>query len=101
MAKTTKKLSVKSNLSALRVYPMPDTKRTIDNLKTVAMVFDRQQAVSLATRLLIASEAWDKIAVTGFRLRPRKSDGRYIVTVTSPGPNRSSNARQTARAWVS
>lgn len=87
MAKTTKKLSVKSNLSALRVYPKPGTKRTIENLSTVAIVFNRQQAVSLATRLLIASEAWDKIAVTGFRLKPRKSDGHYIVTVTSPGPN--------------
>jgi hypothetical protein len=87
VAKTTKKLSVKSNLSAIRVYPLPGTKRSIDNLATVAMVFDKQQAVSLATRLLIASESWDKIAVTGFRLKPRKSDGRFIVTVTSPGPS--------------
>jgi hypothetical protein len=87
MAKTTKALSVKSNLSAMRVYPLPGTKRSIDNLATVAMVFDREQAVRLATRLLMASESWDKIAVTGFRLKPRKSDGKFIVTVTSPGAN--------------
>ncbi len=85
MAKTTRGITVKSNLSALRIYPVEGTKRTIDKLKTVAMVFDRKQAVDLATRLLLASQAWDKIAVTGFRLRPRKSDGKFIVTVTSPG----------------
>jgi hypothetical protein len=85
VAKTTKALSVKSNFAALRVYPLPGTKRSIDELGTVAMVFDKKQAVQLATRLLIASEAWDKIAVTGFRLRPRKSDGLFIVTVTTPG----------------
>ena len=85
MAKTTRSISVKSNLSALRIYPAPDTKRSIETLNTVAMVFDKKQAVALATRLLMASEAWGKIAVTGFRLRPRKSDGLFIVTVTAPG----------------
>ena len=84
MAKTTKNISLKSNLAALRVYPLPGTKRSIEELGTVAMVFDKKQAVELATRLLVASEAWEKIAVTGFRLRPRKSDGLFIVTVTTP-----------------
>lgn len=85
MAKTLRSISVKSNLTAHRIYPMPNTKRSIEKLKTVAMVFDKEQARALATRLLAASEGWDRIAVTGFRLRPRKSDGKFIVTVTSPG----------------
>jgi hypothetical protein len=87
MAKTTKSISVKSNMSALKIYPLPGTKRSIDKLATVAMLFDREQALELATRLLIASREWDKIAVTGFRLKPRKSDGRFIVTVTAPKPS--------------
>lgn len=49
-----------------------------------AMVFDKKEAARLAARLLIASEAWDKIAVTGCHLKPRKSDGKFIVTVTAP-----------------
>ncbi len=84
MSKTTKNILVKSNVSALRIYPLPGTKRSIEKLGTVAMVFDKKQAARLATRLLIASEVWDKIAVTGFRLKPRKSDGLFIVTVTAP-----------------
>jgi len=84
MSKTTTAISVKSNLSALRLYPLPDTKRSIEKLATVAMVFDKKQAVELATRLLVASQDWDKIAVTGFRLRPRKGDGLFVVTVTAP-----------------
>ena len=87
MSTTTKNISVRSNLSALRVYPMAGTKRSIEELTTVAMIFDKQQAVDLATRLLIASQEWDKIAVTGFRLKPRKSDGLFIVTVTAPKPS--------------
>lgn len=84
MSKTTTRISVTSNLSALRVYPLPGTNRTIDKLATVAMVFDKEQAVELAKRLLVASGEWDKIAVTGFRLKPRKKDGKFIVTVTTP-----------------
>jgi hypothetical protein len=84
MARTTKSLTTKSNVAAQRVYPLPGTKRSIEELSTVAMVFDKEQAVALATRLLVAAEAWDRIAVTAFRLKPRKSDGQFIVTVTSP-----------------
>lgn len=81
MSKTTTKISVTSNLSALRIYPMPGTDRTIEDLATVATVFDRNQAIELAKRLLVATGEWDKIAVTDFRLKPRKKDGRFIVTV--------------------
>jgi hypothetical protein len=87
MAKTMTSISVKSNVSALKVYPLPGTKRSIDGLATVALVFDKKQAIELATCLLVASKEWDKIAVTGFRLKPRKSDGHFIVTVTAPRPS--------------
>lgn len=79
MAKTTSRVS-RSTVPALSVYPVPGTKRTIEKLGTVAMTFTREQAVQLATRLLIASEAEKKVTVTGFRLRRRP-----VVSVTSPG----------------
>ena len=81
--KAASHLRVDSNIRAERVYPIEGSKKTIDELKTVALRLNKEQAVHLATTLLVAAMNWEKIDVTAFRLNRRKSDGTHIVTVTS------------------
>jgi hypothetical protein len=77
MRTTAKGAKLRSNVQALRIYPVDAS------TKTVGIVLDAENARALATRLLIMAEAGHKkIDVTAFR-RPRKSDNTVPVSVTA------------------
>ncbi len=80
--KSPMSIKVDGNVRCLRLYPTEDTKRTVANLETIAIKLNRDQAIQLARVLLAVSQDWNEIDITGYRLRPRKTDGTYGVTVT-------------------
>jgi hypothetical protein len=77
MRTTAKALKLRSNVQALRIYPVESS------TMTVGIVLDAENARALATRLLMMAEAgYEKIDVTAFR-KPRKLDNTVPVTVTA------------------
>jgi hypothetical protein len=77
MRKTIKGTTLRSNVQALRIYPVESS------TKTVGLVLDVENARALATRLLIMAEAGHKkIDVTAFR-KARRVDNTVPVTVTA------------------
>ena len=81
--KAASDLRVDSNIRADRVYPIEGSKKTLNELKTVALRLNKDQAIHLATTLLVAARNWEKIDLTAFRFNKRKSDGTHIITVSS------------------
>jgi uncharacterized protein YoaH (UPF0181 family) len=68
------------NIDCKQIYPVLETQKQVDQLKTVAFQLTKQQAINLARNLLSASlDTGEAIDVTAFRLR-------NIVTVTSVRP---------------
>ncbi len=92
MAKASKKrvsassIVIDPNVRCQRIYPVGDkersTKATAD-LKTVGIKLSRVQAIHLARVLLAATQEWDEIDITAWRMDKRKADNTYHVTVTS------------------
>lgn len=80
---TTKSLKVKTPLHCYKIYPTEQSTRTMEELKTVAVRLTKQQAVDLATTLLLAAQTWNIIDVTAFRKHKSKAKGEYPLTVTS------------------
>ena len=76
-------ITIKSNLRCSRVYPVEGTNKSISDLNTVGLKLSKEQAIDLSRTLLAASQDWDDLEVTAYRLKKRKSDGTYPVTVTS------------------
>jgi hypothetical protein len=92
MTKTAKRrvsassIKIDTNVRCQRIYPVEDNKeetRTIAGLKTIGIKLTRAQAVHLARVLLAASQEWEEIDITAWRVYKRKSDNSYNVTVTS------------------
>ena len=92
MTKTSKRrvsassIKIDTNVRCQRIYPVEDNKqgtRTIASLKTVGIKLTRGQAVHLARVLLAASQEWEEIDVTAWRVYKRRTDNTYNVTVTS------------------
>lgn len=92
MAKISKKrvtaasIKIDANVRCQRIYPVEDKKyntKTIADLKTVGIKLSRDQAVHLARVLLAASQEWQEIDVTAWRVYRRHADNTYNVTVTS------------------
>ena len=81
--KTVGSISVRPNIRALRIYPVEETDKRVSELKTVGLRLSRDQAIHLARALLAVNQEWDEIDITAFRLKRRRSDGTYQVTVTS------------------
>jgi hypothetical protein len=81
--KTATSVRINPNVRALKVYPIEGTTRNVSELQTVGIQLSTDQAVHLAGVLLAMAQDYDKIDITGYRLRPRKSDGTYDITVTS------------------
>jgi hypothetical protein len=67
----------------LKIYPVVGTKRSVSKLKTIGIKLNKEQAIHLARILLAVTQDWDEIEITGFRLKKRKTDGTYPVSVTS------------------
>lgn len=84
-------IAIDPNMRCTRVYPTEETKRTIGDLKTVGIRMTRAQALHLARVLLAATQDWDEVDITAYRTDPRKGDGTYRVTVTTPVRNAGEN----------
>jgi len=54
----------------------------ISDLKAIGITLNKEQAIELATSILVASQALDVIDIAGYRLKRRQSDGTYPLTVT-------------------
>jgi hypothetical protein len=85
--KSPKSITLPSHVRCERIYPTEKTRRTIDNLKTIGILLNKQQAIDLATLLLAAAQQWDKIDIKGDRFNKRQSDNTYTLTVTSQQPD--------------
>jgi hypothetical protein len=92
MAKAPKKrvsassIKIDPNVRCLRIYPIEDnglSPRGTTRRKTIGIKLSREQTVHLARVLLAASQDWDEIDVTAWRVYKRKLDNTYNVTVTS------------------
>lgn len=79
-------IKIDTNVRCQRIYPVEDNKNStkkIADLKTVGIKLSREQAVHLARVLLAASQAWEEIDITAWRVYKRQTDNTYNVTVTS------------------
>jgi hypothetical protein len=78
-------LKIDTNVRCLRIYPVEDRAATkkIADLKTVGIKLSQEQAIHLARVLLAASQDWEEIDITAWRVYKRHSDNTYNVTVTS------------------
>ena len=79
-------IRIDTNVRCQRIYPVEDRKnstKTIADLKTVGIKLSRTQAVHLARVLLAASQEWEEIDLTAWRVYKRQSDSTYNLTVTS------------------
>ena len=83
--KTVKQIAPDTNVRCLKVYPVEGTSRTIDELKTVGIKLSGEQAIHLASCLLLAAQEWKEVDLTAYRLdsHKRKSDGTHQLTITS------------------
>jgi hypothetical protein len=73
--RSVRNLRVRGNINCHRIYPIQGTRRTIDELVTVAFRLTREQCTELARALLAATQDWPMIDVTGYRRR-------NLITVT-------------------
>jgi hypothetical protein len=65
------------NVDCLRIYPVEGSLKQLADLKTVAFILSKEQAVELASNLLNAARKSNQIDVTGFR-------ARNLISVTTP-----------------
>lgn len=79
--RSVKSIKLDTSVRCQRVYPVPDTKKTVKDLDTVAFKLTKEQGIELARNLLAATKGWEEIKVTGRRLKIRK-DGTSYITVT-------------------
>lgn len=87
--KAASSIRIDPNLRCQRIYPVEDNRsstKTVADLKTVGIKMSREQAIHLARVLLAATQAWDEIDITAWRVYKRHSDGTYNVTVTTSSP---------------
>ncbi|MGA8030614.1 MAG: hypothetical protein WB992_26010 [Bryobacteraceae bacterium] len=80
--KSVKSLTIDQNVRCHRIYPVKGSERSIEELVTIGFALTKEQAIHLARVLLAATQEWDTINVTGFRLQER-SDGTFPITVTN------------------
>jgi hypothetical protein len=82
--KSEKSLTIDQNVRCQRIIPVEGSAKQTAELHTVGFTLTKDQAIHLARVLLAATQEWDTIDITGFRLQKR-SDGTFPVTVTSVG----------------
>lgn len=80
--RTVKNLTIDQNVRCARVIPVVGSKKQITDLATVGVTLTKEQAIHLARVLLVATQEWDTVDITAFRMQ-RRSDGTYPLTVTS------------------
>jgi len=84
--KSPKSITINPNVRCLRVYPIEETEKNVKDLKTVGIRLNKEQALHLARVLLAVTQEWDELDLTAYRLKMRKTDGTYQITVTSFHP---------------
>ena len=85
--KSSRSITVRPNIRAKRIYPIEETDKRVSELKTVGLKLSRDQAIHLARVLLAVTQEWEEVDITGYRLKRRRADGTYQVTVTSSLPD--------------
>jgi hypothetical protein len=80
---SARSISIDGNVRCDRVYPTEDTKRTVEDLQTVGIKLNKEQAIHPARVLLAVTQDWDEIDITAYRFKKRQDDGTYVITVTS------------------
>lgn len=73
-----KQINVKTGSKTLKIYP-EKLKENGELHSSVGIKLSRQQAVELATSLLVGASTWEEMHLTAFR-------NRNTVTVTSQQP---------------
>ncbi|MCK5601442.1 hypothetical protein KAR91_06230 [Candidatus Pacearchaeota archaeon] len=79
-------ISIDPNVRCQRIYPVEDTNKKVQDLKTIGLKMTKDQAIHLARVLLAVSQEWDEVELTAYRFDKRKSDQTYHITVTSQQP---------------
>ena len=80
--KSIKEVVADANLRCMRIYPIESTQKNVSDLKTIGIKHSKQQAINLARALLLASQDWEEMEITGYRLK-RRSDETYQLTLTT------------------
>ena len=67
---TASSLKINPNVRCQRIYPVEDSEATkkIADLKTVGIKLSKEQAIHLARVLLAASQEWEEIDITAWRV---------------------------------
>jgi hypothetical protein len=81
--KSSKSIIVDPNVRCLRIYPIENTNKRIEDLKTIGLKLSKDQAIHLSRVLLAVAQDWDEIDLTAYRFERRGNDGTYHITVTS------------------
>lgn len=80
--KSVKSLTINQNVRCQRIIPVEGSAKQTSELHTVAFTLTKEEAIHLARVLLAATQEWDVVDITGFRLQKR-ADGTFPITVTS------------------
>lgn len=62
-----KNVPIKTNSYSEKIYPIVSFSQNGKEHSTVALKLNTEQAISLATNLLIGAKKWDNIFLTAFR----------------------------------
>lgn len=81
--KSARAVRISTNLRCQRIYPVSGTTKVVEDLGTIGFKLTQRQAIHLARVLLAVTQDWEEIDVTGFRLKKRKSDDTFPLTITS------------------
>jgi hypothetical protein len=73
-----KNIEINTNSYAEQVYPKVTFDANGKEHKTIALKLNRQQAIDLATNILIGAKKWDEMYITAFR-----NANSISITVTS------------------
>jgi len=63
-------VTIDPNVRCLRLYPVDGSTKTLQELKTIGIRLNREQAIHLARVLLAVSQDWPIIDITGYRKAP-------------------------------
>jgi len=80
--KTVKEIVIKANLRCKKIYPVESNTKKMSDLKSIGIRLNKNQAIDLSRALLAASQDWDDMELTGYRLKKR-SDNTYQLTLTT------------------
>ncbi|MCG6170952.1 hypothetical protein JEG43_12520 [Anoxybacillus sp. LAT_35] len=76
-----KSVDIPTNSYAQAIYPKITYDAEGKEHKTIGLKLNKQQAIDLATNLLIGAKQWDEMRITAFR-----NSNSISVTITSQQP---------------